>query len=49
VSFVPLQIVGRPSIEVHLANGTKVLVPAHDPQAIRTVLGALVSDRAEGG
>jgi hypothetical protein len=49
VSFVPLQITGRPSIEVHLANGAKVLVPVHDPEAIRTVIGALMSDRAEGG
>lgn len=49
VSFVPLQITGRPSIEVHLANGAKVLVPVHDPEAIRTVIGALMNDRAEGG
>jgi len=47
VNFIPLQITGRPSIEVYLANGARVLVPCHGPQAIRTVLAALVSDRAE--
>jgi transposase-like protein len=48
VKFIPLQITSRPSLEVHLANGAKVLVPAHDPEAIRTVMEVLLSDRAEG-
>jgi hypothetical protein len=48
VNFLPLQIVGRPSLEVHLPNGAKVLVPAHDQEAIRTVIGALMSDGTEG-
>ena len=47
VSFIPIEITGRPSVEVQLANGARVLVPAHDQAAIRTVLAALLSDRAE--
>ncbi len=38
---------GEP-IEVHLTNGTRVLVPCHEHEAIRTVIGALVSDGTEG-
>ena len=47
VNFIPIEITSQPSIEVRLANGARVLVPAHDPEAIRTVIGALLSDRAE--
>jgi transposase-like protein len=49
LNFVPIEITGRPSIEVQLANGARVLVPAHDAEAIRTVIGVLVNDRTEGG
>ena len=47
VSFIPIEITGRPSVEVQLANGARVLVPSHDQAAIRTVIDALLSDRAE--
>lgn len=47
VSFIPIEITGRPSVEVQLANGVRVLVPSHDQAAIRTVIDALMSDRAE--
>jgi hypothetical protein len=45
--FFPIEITGRPSIEVYLPNGARVTVPGHDREAIRTVIAALVSSPQE--
>lgn len=52
VNFMPVAITGQPwsaagRLEVHLANGTRLLVPCHEHEAIRTVIGALVADVTE--
>jgi transposase-like protein len=41
MQFVPVEITGGPSVEVHLANGTRLLVPCHEHQALRVVITAL--------
>jgi len=47
LKFVPVQITGRPSIEVHLPNGTRVTVPCQDRDAIGAVIAALLRDSQE--
>jgi hypothetical protein len=47
VRFIPIELTGQPSIEVHLANGTRLLVPCREREAIRTVIGALLGDPRE--
>ena len=52
VNFMPVEITGRgiaaERIEVHLTNGTRVLVPCHEHAAIRAVMSMLLTDQAEG-
>ena len=47
LNFVPIQITGQRSVEVHLPNGTRVTVPCQDRDAIAAVIAALVSDPPE--
>lgn len=47
VSFVPVEVTGGSSIEVHLPNGARVLIPCHDRKAIRTVIATVASGRRE--
>ena len=52
VKFMPVEITdqganARGRIEVHLTNGTRLLVPCHDQAVIRAVIGALVGDVTE--
>jgi hypothetical protein len=47
LKFVPVEITGRSSIEVHLPNGARVTVPCHDRDAIGAVIAALLSDSQE--
>lgn len=45
--FVPVQVTGMGTVEVHLANGIRVTVPCQECDAIRAVIAALVSNSAE--
>jgi len=47
LNFVPIQIAGQRSVEVHLPNGARVTVPSHDRDAIDAVIAALVRDPQE--
>ena len=47
LNFVPIQIAGQRSVEVHLPNGARVTVPCHDRDAIDAVIAALVRDPQE--
>lgn len=47
VRFIPIELTGQASIEVHLANGTRLRVPCREQEAIRTVIGALLGDPRE--
>ena len=48
LKFVPIEITGGSSIEVHLPNGARVTVPCHDRDAIGAVIAALLSDPLPG-
>src|SRR5688572_15005232 len=43
--FVPVEVLGRLPVEVRLKDGTQILIPGQDHQAIRSVLGMLLADR----
>jgi transposase-like protein len=45
--FLPVEIRAASQVEVLLNGGTRLLVPSHDAQAIRTVLIALLQDERE--
>ena len=47
LNFVPVQLTGGRWVVVHLCNGTRVMVPAQDRDAIGAVMAALVSDSRE--
>jgi hypothetical protein len=47
LSFLPVEITGGTSVEVLLPSGTRLTVPCHDHEAIRTVLAALLSASRE--
>jgi hypothetical protein len=47
VKFVPVQITGQHSVEVHLPNGARVTVPCQDHGAIGAVIAALVRESLE--
>jgi hypothetical protein len=47
LNFVPIQVTGQRSVEVHLPNGTRVIVPCQDRDAVATVIAALVNDPPE--
>ena len=47
VRFLPIEITGQSSIEVLLPSGAKILVPCHEPEALRTVLATLLSGPRE--
>jgi hypothetical protein len=47
MKFLPVQLLGQQNVEVQFPCGARVLVPSHDHEAIRTVLGALVRDQGE--
>ena len=47
MNFLPVEIVGQPSLEVLLPSGAKVLVPCHEREAIRAVMAALLSTPEE--
>jgi hypothetical protein len=47
LNFVPIQVTGGRSVEVHLPNGTRVMVPCQDRDAIGAVIAALLSDSPE--
>ena len=47
LNFVPIQVTGGRSVEVYLPNGTRVMVPCQDRDAIGAVIAALVSDPPE--
>lgn len=47
LTFMPVEITGGASIEVHLPSGARLLVPCQDRRAIRAVIGALVRERKE--
>jgi hypothetical protein len=47
LNFVPIQVASGRSVEVHLPNGTRVMVPCQDPEAIGAVIAALMSDALE--
>lgn len=47
LSFVPVRVTGMRSIEVYLANGTRVTVPCQERDAIAAVIAALASKPAE--
>jgi Transposase len=47
LSFLPVELTGGASIEVLLPSGARVTVPCHDHEAIRTVMGALLSASPE--
>jgi hypothetical protein len=47
LSFVPVQVTGMRTVEVHLANGTRVTVPCQESDAIGAVITALVSNPPE--
>jgi hypothetical protein len=47
LNFVPIQITGQPSVEVHLPNGARLTVPSHDRDAIAAVIAALLSQSPE--
>jgi hypothetical protein len=47
LSFVPVQLTGMRSVEVHLANGTRVTVPCQECDAIGAVIAALVGNPPE--
>lgn len=47
LSFVPVQIAGMRSVEVYLANGTRVTVPCQECEAIGAVIAALVGNPQE--
>ena len=48
LNFVPIQVTGPRSVEVHLPNGARVTIPCIDRDAIGAVMAALLSDRQEG-
>jgi hypothetical protein len=47
VGFVPISITSASSLEVWLPGGTRLLVPCHDREVIRTVIAALTHDSHE--
>src|SRR5262245_36929592 len=47
LSFVPVEFSGIRSVEVHLANGTRVTVPCQECDAIGAVITALVGNPPE--
>ena len=47
LNFVPIQVTGGRSVEVYLPDGTRVMVPCQDRDAIGAVIAALVSDPPE--
>ena len=47
LNFVPVQITGLRSVEVHLANGTRVTVPCQECDAIVAVIAAIMSNPPE--
>ena len=47
LSFLPVEITGGASVEVLLPSGTRLTVPCHDHEAIRTVMAALLSASRE--
>ena len=47
LSFVPIQVTGVRSVEVHLVNGIRVTIPCQDRDAIGAVMAALVSNPPE--
>lgn len=47
LNFLPIQITGQLSVEVHLPNGARVAVPSQDRDAIATVIAALLSGPPE--
>lgn len=47
VGFVPISITSSSAVEVWLPCGTRLFVPCHDREAIRTVIAALAHDRPE--
>ncbi len=47
LKFVPIHITGQRSVEVHLPNGTRVMVPCQDRDAISAVIAAIMSDSPE--
>ena len=46
LSFLPVQIAATRTVEVVLANGTRVLIPSGDHEALRTVLQLTAEDRS---
>jgi hypothetical protein len=47
LKFVPIEITERPSIEVHLPHGARMMVPSQDRDAIGVVIAALLRDPQE--
>ena len=47
LNFVPIEVTGVRSVEVHLANGSRVTVPCQERDAIAAVVTALMSDSLE--
>jgi hypothetical protein len=48
MNFVPIQITGQLSVEVHLPQGVRLTIPCQDHDAIAAVIAALVSNSSEG-
>ena len=46
LSFLPVQIAAPRTVEVVLTNGTRVLIPSGDHEALRTVLQLTAEDRS---
>jgi hypothetical protein len=44
ISFVPVRVTGMRTVDVHLANGTRVAVPCHEHDAIAAVIAAVMRD-----
>jgi hypothetical protein len=47
LSFVPVRVTAMRSVEVVLANGTRVTVPCQEPDAIAAVITAIMSNSLE--
>ena len=48
LSFLPVAITGGGGVEVLLPSGTRLIVPCHDHEAIRTVLAVLLNASPAG-
>ena len=47
LNFVPVQVTAMRSVEVHLPNGARVIVPCQERDAIGAVMAALMSKPPE--